>query len=228
MTRKAVDIKLKENYVLPTPFAKPRPTQLHWKKAEEEILEQLLSIGAIKKFAPGTTSPTCAHGFCVSKPKSPGEPRYVVDYSKLNREIIRPTYPTPSPEQVWQKIPPEAKYFVSLDLTSSYWQLRLSEESQLLTSFMTPLGRYYFTVYPMGLSISSDVFQHELSEMIKSNPELTNVVLEIDDVLIFGDSFEKMLQQLRLFLKLCRKRNITLSPKKAQYADEDELLDFAG
>ena len=93
---------------------------------------------------------------------------------------------------------------------------------------MTPLGRYFFTVYPMGLSISSDVFQHELSEMIKSNPELTNVVLEIDDVLIFGDSFEKMLQQLRLFLKLCRKRNITLSPKKVQYADENELLDFAG
>ena len=50
--------------------------------------------------------------------------------------------------------------------------------------------------------------------MIRSDPAITCVILEIDDAFFFGDTFDKMLGQLRLFLKLCRRRNIKLSPKK--------------
>ena len=57
-------------------------------------------------------------------------------------------------------------------------------------------------------------FGHELSEMVPADPAVTCVISELDDVLFFGDTFYKMLGQLHLFLNLCRRRNLRLSPRK--------------
>jgi len=43
--------------------------------------------------------------------------RIVTDFKKLNKEIERPVWPTESSNQLLRHIDPEAKFFVSMDVT---------------------------------------------------------------------------------------------------------------
>ena len=52
-----------------------------------------------------------------------------------------------------------AKHFTSLHGTSSFFMLRLTDNSLLLTTFGTIYGRYRYEGMPMGASPSSDILQ---------------------------------------------------------------------
>ena len=54
----------------------------------------------------------------------------------------------------------DAKYFSVLDATSGYWQIKLDEESSLLTTFNTPFGRYRFTRMPFGIHSAQEDHGH--------------------------------------------------------------------
>ena len=45
-----------------------------------------------------------------------------------------------------------ATVFTKLDATSGFWQVPLHKDSQLLTTFITPEGRYYFKRLPFGIT----------------------------------------------------------------------------
>ena len=66
--------------------------------------------------------------------------------------------PTSTQDTYVEEINPHlsnAKWFAK----SGYWCVKLSEQSQPLTTFRTPFGRYCFQRLPFGLNISQDVFQ---------------------------------------------------------------------
>ena len=63
--------------------------------------------------------------------------RIVADFKKLNEAIERPTWPTESASQLLLHINPEARCFVSLDLTSGYHQVQIDSESQDLLCITT-------------------------------------------------------------------------------------------
>ena len=71
-------------------------------------------------------------------PKGDGSTvRIVTDFKKLNNEIERCQWPTESSGQLSRHIDSQAKYFVGLDLTSGYHQIRLFEESSNLLVIAT-------------------------------------------------------------------------------------------
>ena len=45
-----------------------------------------------------------------------------------------------------------------------YWHQQLDEQSSYMTTFITQIGRYRFTVMPFGPTVAGDVFQHKLDE----------------------------------------------------------------
>ena len=86
--------------------------------------------------------------------------RIVSDFKELNQNIERPVWPTESSGQLLRHIYVEARFFVSMDMTSGYHQIRVDEESSNLLVISTPMGRYKFTVLAQGVCSSSDIFNY--------------------------------------------------------------------
>ena len=58
----------------------------------------------------------------------------------------------------------EAKSFSEIDCNSAFWQRKLSEDSRLLTTFITPFGRFCFNRLPYGISTGTEQFQEVMTD----------------------------------------------------------------
>ena len=90
--------------------------------------------------------------------KRDGSIRVCLDPRQLNKALIRPRHQAPTLDDLNHKFA-NAKFFSKLDTKAGYWSIKLDEESQKLTTFQTPFGRYCFQRLPFGLSVSQDTFQ---------------------------------------------------------------------
>ncbi|XP_068239977.1 uncharacterized protein [Palaemon carinicauda] len=87
--------------------------------------------------------------------------RLCVDLTRLNRYVRRPTYPVRSPHDAISSMDAGARWFTTLDAKMGYFQIKIAEEDQDLTCFITPWGRYKFKRAVMGLVSSGDDINHE-------------------------------------------------------------------
>ena len=66
-----------------------------------------------------------------------------------------------------------ASYFLKLDASSGYWQIKVDEQSSNLLTFGTPSGIYRFKHLPYGIHSASEVFQREVTSIISDLPCIT-------------------------------------------------------
>ena len=185
-----IKIKLVENAV-PSAVHTARNVPFPLLKPVQKELERMEAAGIIKP----VTEPTdwCAPMVPVPKSK-PDSVRITVDYKHLNRSVKREVFPIPTAEQLTAQLAGSTLYS-KLDASSGFYQLPLEEESQLLTTFLTPFGRKAFTRLPMGINLAPECFQRKMEEMLK---DLTGVVCYMDDIVVFGDdsTHDKRLQEV--------------------------------
>ena len=142
------------------PDAKPRaiftprhvPLPLRTQVADE--LNRMEEAGVISKVTQPT--PWCARMVVV--PKKSGKVRICVDLKPLNASILREVHPLPKVDETLAQLS-GAKVFSKLDANSGFWQIPLSQTSRLLTTFITPMGRYCFNKLPFGVSSAPEHFQ---------------------------------------------------------------------
>ncbi|CAB4045948.1 Hypothetical predicted protein, partial [Paramuricea clavata] len=81
-----------------------------------------------------------------------GKLRICLDPKHLNKAIKREHFqlPTIGDTYITTRMA-NAKWFSKLDANHGYWQIPLDEDSQLLTAFNTPFGRYCYTCTPFGI-----------------------------------------------------------------------------
>ena len=84
-----------------------------------------------------------APSFMIQKPHDPSHGHLVQDFSQgVNKCLKRSPTPIPALGKVWTKVALGSKYFFAADLSASYYQVLLHEDSQPLTCFLTPRGRF--------------------------------------------------------------------------------------
>jgi hypothetical protein len=85
-----------------------------------------------------------------------------------------------------------------------YHQIQLDKESQNLTAFMTPFGRYIY----LRLSSMSDVFTLKYGNAIDDATDGKRVT---EDTLICGSNIAELLAYTRKFFEACRQAGVTLN-----------------
>ena len=147
----------------------------------------------------------------VVTPNQNGDVRRVcVDLTKLNRSVLREAYPLPSVDFTIGKLS-ISKVFSKLDANSAFWQRKLSESSRLLTTFITPWGRFCFNRLPYGISTGSEQFQKSMNNVLEG---LEGVECEIDDLLVHGESQEQHDSRLHSVLQRLQESKLTLNRDK--------------
>jgi len=105
--------------------------------------------------------------------------------------------------------------YTKLDANSGFWQIPLSPESALLTTFMTPFGRFCFHRLPFGITSAPEHFQRRMSEILSG---LNGVVCLVDDILVYGKTREEHDERLHKVLQRLQEAKATLNLEKCQFA----------
>ncbi|KAK3896105.1 hypothetical protein Pcinc_000203 [Petrolisthes cinctipes] len=116
----------------------PRIIPYSWREEIKQQLDDLLDKGIIEK----VDYPTSWCHPIVPVPKKPSGVRLCIDLTRLNRYVKRPVYPVRSPHDAIASVGPEAAWFTTLDAKMGYFQIKIAEEDQDLTCFITPWGSW--------------------------------------------------------------------------------------
>ena len=163
----------------PWAISAPRRIPYPYLDKVKQELNRMETLGVIKKIEETTER---SHPIVVV-PKTNGDIRLCIDLTKLNNQVQREYRMMDSVEDCLAKIG-KAKYFTKIDLNSGYWQVPLDVESQKLTTFITPFGRYICLRSPFGVSSLPEHFTGRMDKIFEG---CEGVVKIMDDVLIIGE-----------------------------------------
>ena len=211
----------KDVSIKPLKVLTARRTPIHLEEEAAREIDSLVNQGILKKVDHPTS--WCSPSMFVLKPDGKSL-RLVTDFRALNKYVERPVHPFPSASDIVSSIPAGTTHFVKFDALKGYFQIPLDPESMDLTAFMIPgKGRYVYQRAPMGLCSSGDEY------CARGDAALSNVrgVKKIvDDILIWGSSFEMVMKRTKQVLERCRKNGITLSRKKANMGSSVKFAGF--
>ena len=156
----------------------------------------------------------------VSKPN--GSIRLCVDLTGLNKAVKREIHPMASVEESLAQLR-DSRISSKLDANSGFWQLKLGENARLLTTFLTPFGRYCYNRLPFGISSAPETFQRTMTKILTG---LQNVSCHMDDILVQGKRRESHDEALRQVLRRLEEAGMTRNKDKCLF--HQESLTFLG
>ena len=204
--------KLKTEYHI-TLRPNAKPVSLHTPRKIPHPLLPKVKVEIDAMLEQGVISPvTVPTEWCsgiVPVPKANGAVRICVDLTQLNKEVEREIHPMSSVDESLAKLG-KSTIFTKLDANSGFWQLPLNDQSKLLTTFITPFGRYCFNRLPFGISSAPEIFQRTMSGILEG---LEGVVCHMDDILIHGTSQAEHDHRVRATLQRLQEAGLTLNNK---------------
>jgi hypothetical protein len=190
----------------------PRRTPLAFKGAEEEEIAKMLRMDVIRP----STSPWASPVVLVRK--KDGSIRYCIDYTKLNRVVSTISYPLPRIDDCIDSLN-GAISFSSMDLACGYWQIPVKESDKHKTAFTTKSGLFEFNKMPFGITNAPSSFERCM-EMVLRNCQWKTCLVYLDDIIVFGKSFEEHVQRLGQVLDRLIHAGLKLKPSKCHFFKE--------
>ena len=150
-------IKLQSD-AIPTYVNMPRQVSFPQLSALKAQLDKLHTQGII---VPVTKPMLWCSPIIVVPKKKKDEVSLCVDFTHLNKFVHRECYQTATPSEYVANIASaEAKVFTIFEALKGYHQCPLKEESQLLTTFITPFGRWMYLIALYGVSSISEHYNN--------------------------------------------------------------------
>ncbi|KAI8517626.1 hypothetical protein Bbelb_036430 [Branchiostoma belcheri] len=191
----------------------PRRVPLELREKLREQLNEMVEKGVISQ----VTQPTDWVNSIVVKEKPNGKLRVCLDPRDLNNALKRDHYPTPTLEEITPSLA-GAKIFSKLDASNGYWNIKIDEESSLLTTFNTPFGRFKFNRLPFGLKVSQDVFQRKVDETYRGCKGAIGIA---DDIQVFGKTERDHDLHLHEAMEKTRQAGIKLNAAKCTIKESE-------
>ena len=119
----------------------------------------------------------------------------------------------PSVEDVLSQLS-GAKVFSKLDANSGFYQIELTPQSALLTTFITPIGRFCYNRLPFGITSAPEYFQKRMQSVLAGVEGTVNM---IDDTLVYGRNQTEHDERLEKVFQKLEEAGITLNAEKCEY-----------
>ena len=176
----------------------------------EEHVERWLQLGVVEPAQSPYNSPV----FCVRK--KDGGFRLCLDYRALNAKSLPENYSIRTPEDcITQLGQAGAKHFIALDLSSGFYQMPLDKQSRPYTAFTVPKhGQLQWTRGAMGLKGCPGSFARLMDMALKG---LQNVLVYIDDVLVYGKSKQEAIEALEKVMQRLQQHNLKINLDKSTF-----------
>ena len=190
---------------------KPYRVEFKNRHVIEEEVEKMLSIDLIEPAKSPWSSPV------VLIPKKDGTVRFCVDFRKVNTVTVRDAFPLPRIDDIIPLLGGK-KYFVGLDLASGYWQVPMSDkmDSKNKTTFTCHVGTYRFKYMPFGGMNAPATFQRLMQQVLGSQYN-KNVFCYLDDILVTGETWAELMEELQEVFRKLRGANLKLKLKKCEW-----------
>lgn len=193
-----------------TPFKhRARPIHPNDIEAVRNHLNELLQAGVIRESESPFSSPI------VVVRKRNNDVRLCIDFRKLNMQTIKDAYALPNLEETLSALH-GSKWFSVLDLKSGYYQIEMNEADKAKTAFVTPLGFWEFNRMPQGITNAPSTFQR-LMEKSMGDLNLKEVLVFLDDLIVFSPTLEEHEKRLLKVLTRLREFGLKLSPEKCKF-----------
>ncbi|KAK4325485.1 hypothetical protein Pmani_003936 [Petrolisthes manimaculis] len=162
----------------------------------EKVMENLRSQGVIEKSSSHWTSAV------VLVRKKDGSVRCCVDYRVLNEVTVKDAYPLPRTDVTLDALL-GAKWSSTLDMKAGYHQVNVADKDRENTAFCYGRGLWQFKVMPFGLCNAPAIFER-LMDRVLEGLHWQTALIYLDDVIVFGQTFDKELKRLSELLNRIR------------------------
>ena len=111
----------------------------------------------------------------------------------------------PNIEEIIQQIN-GSSIFSRFDLSQSFHQIELDEQSRFITTFVCHKGLYWYKRLMFGINSAPEIHQRIIQQILQHIPNGRN---NVDDIIIFAKNQEEHDKTLRLVLQRLREKNLT-------------------
>jgi len=181
--------------------------------AHQEIIDKQVEEMRRHVIIKPASSPWASNVVLVRK--IDGSLRFCVYYRAVNNVTYQDTYPLPRIDSCLDALH-GAKWFTTLDLRSGYYSIPVSLPDRDKTAFVTRRGCWRFTVMPFGLTCAPSVFQR-LMDMVLACLSYETCLVYLDDVIVFGSTFEELLHRTEVVFQRIRDAKLKLKPSKCSF-----------
>jgi len=110
-----------------------------------------------------------------------------------------------------------AKFMAKLDAKTAFWQLPLAPESRRYTGFASVSGSYQYCRVPMGHCGSAQALQRFMASLLNG---IDSAMVYIDDVVVFGDSWQRFRATLKAVTDRMRRVGLILNGAKCVWVSQ--------
>ncbi|KAE8963655.1 hypothetical protein PF011_g28953 [Phytophthora fragariae] len=139
---------------------RPRSIAPHIMIKVYELLKKLLET----KLVEHSESPWASPIVIVLK-KNGIDIRMCIDYRIVNGFIRLSNYPLPLIDDLLVGFE-SAMWFMSFDMASGFWAIRMTERAKLISAFVCPFGHFQWVRMPFGLKNAPLIYQHMINNCL--------------------------------------------------------------
>jgi len=209
-TRKIWDhaIDLKEEFKASK--AQVYPLSRNEREEVQQFIQDHLQKGYIRPLKSPQTSPVFFVG------KKDGGKYMVMDYHRLNKQIVKNNYPLPLITDLVDAMG-NKKLFAKMDLQWGYNNVRIKEGDEWKVAFTIHMGSFEPVVMFFGMMNLLATFQGMMNEIMRDLINEGKVVVFVDDVLIGTDSKEGHDEIVAEVLKRLEENDLYVKPEKCSW-----------